>query len=174
MRGADPVSNVVRFILLLFLQVFLFRQISLGFGGKELLFIFITPLFIALLPLRTPRPLVVIFAFLIGFGTDLFYETLGLHAAASTFTGYIRQFVLTVLAPKDGYKVKANPDGNDLPQSWWLRYLGFMLGGYCLFYFSMEAFSPVFWKDISLKTLFTTPVSWLVCVILVSFLRPRV
>jgi len=38
----------------------------------------------------------------------------------------------------------------------------------------MEAFSPVFWKDITLKTLFTTPVSWLVCVIFVTFLRPRI
>jgi len=174
MRGNDAVSNVVRFILLLFLQVFLFRQISLGFGGRQQLFIFITPLFIALLPLRTPKPLVVIFSFFIGLGIDLFYDTLGVHAAAATFTGYVRQFMLLVLAPKDGYKVKASPDGKDLPQGWWLRYLGLVMVSYCLFYFSMEAFSPLFWKDIMLKTLFTSPVSWFFCVIIVTFLRPRV
>ena len=174
MRGADPISNTVRFVALLFLQVFLFRQVSLSFGGAEYLSIIISPLFIALLPLRTPRPLVVLFAFLLGFGTDLFYESLGVHMAAATFTGYARQYILRVLEPKDGFKVKATPEGRNLGFSWWMKYLAMVLVAYLLWYFSMEAFSPVFWKDIAFKTLVSLPVSWLVSLVLITFLRPRI
>lgn len=173
MGGVDAVSNVVRFVVLLFLQVFIFRQVSLGWGGADYIFVFLSPLFIALLPLRTPKPLVVIFAFLFGIGVDFFYETLGVHAAAATFCGYIRQFVLAILEPRDGYKVKASPDGKDLSPSWWLYYLAYLVAAYTLFYFSMEAFSPVFWKQIALKSLLTTPVSILLCGVFVVFLRPR-
>ena len=114
----------------------------------------------------------VIFAFLLGLSVDFFYGTLGVHAAAATFTGYIRQFALAILAPKDGYKVKASPDGKDLSRTWWIQYLGIMLTAYVVFYFSMEAFSPVYWQQILLKSLLTIPISWLLCGILVSFLRP--
>lgn len=174
MGGLDATSNIIRFFGLLFLQVFIFRQVSLGWGGADYIFIFIAPLFVALMPLRTPKPLVVIFAFLFGLGVDFFYETLGVHAAAATFCGYVRQFVLTVLEPRDGYKVKASPDGKDLSLNWWLAYLAYLVAGYTVFYFSMEAFSPVFWKQIILKSLFTIPVSLLLCGILVAFLRPRI
>jgi len=173
MRGVDLVSNAIRFAILLFLQVFIFRQISLGWGGAEYIFVFVSPLFVALLPLRTPRPLVVFIAFLFGLSVDLFYETLGVHAAAATFAGYARQFVLAILEPRDGYKVKASPDGKDLSQGWWFRYLGALAIAYTLFYFSMEAFSPVFWWQIVVKTVFTAPISWLLCLIVVAFLRPR-
>lgn len=174
MGGVDALSNIVRFFVLLFLQVFIFRQVSLGWGGAEYVFVFLSPLFIALLPLRTPKPLVVIFAFLFGLSIDFFYESLGVHAAAATFCGYARQYILSVLEPRDGYKVKASPDGKDLSPSWWLSYLAYLVAGYTIFYFSMEAFSPVFWKQITLKSLFTIPVSLLLCGILVAFLRPRI
>ncbi|MEM6770909.1 MAG: hypothetical protein AAF597_10020, partial [Bacteroidota bacterium] len=142
---SDTAKIAIRFFVLLFAQVFLFRQISLGFGGKEQLFVFVLPLFVALLPLRTPAPLVVIGGFAIGLGTDLFYETLGLHAAAGAFIGYARQFILNYLEPKDGYKVKASTDGRVLGRNWWMGYLFMILLGYCAFYFSIEAFSHVYW-----------------------------
>ncbi|OAV44687.1 hypothetical protein [Lewinella sp. 4G2] len=174
MRGSDPISNGIRFVVFLFLQVFLFRQVSISFGGTAYLSIIVSPLFIALLPLRTPRPLVVLFAFLLGFGTDLFYESLGVHMAAACFTGYMRQFILRSLEPKDGFKVKASPEGRDLGFSWWMKYLALMLTAYLVWYFSMEAFSPVFWKDITLKVACSLPVSWLVSLVLVIFIRPKI
>jgi hypothetical protein len=174
MGGVDPVSNIVRFLVILFLQVFIFRQVSLGWGGADYMFIFLGPLFIALVPLRTPKPLAVLLAFLFGISVDFFYETLGVHAAAATFCGYTRQFALAILEPHDGYKVKASPDGKDLSLSWWLSYLAYLVAGYTIFYFSMEAFSPVFWKQITLKSLLTAPASLLLCVIMIAFLRPRI
>lgn len=173
MRGNSLGANVGRFVLLFFLQVFVFRQVSLGWSGKEYLFIWLYPLFIAALPLRTPRPGVVALAFLAGLSVDIAYGTLGLHASAATATGYFRQFPLMFLEPKDGYKTKSTPEGRDLGQAWWVRYLAYVTVFYCVFYFSVEAFSPVFWQDILLKCLLSIPVSYLLSLILVSFLRPR-
>lgn len=170
---SDTTKSLILFFVLLFLQVFLLRQVSIGWGGKEYVFLFVVPLFIALLPLRMPRPLVVVLGFTIGFGTDLFYETLGLHAAAGTFAGYVRWFLLRIIEPKDGYKVKSSNQGRELPRNWWLSYLFMIISCYCFFYFSVEAFSHVFWLDILLKTLFTVPVSWLFCSVLVLFFQPR-
>ena len=174
MGGADPISNGIRFLVLLFLQVFLFRQVGLVVGGFEYLAVLVSPLAIALLPLRTPRPLVVFFAFLLGFATDLFYESLGIHMAAATLTGYLRPFLLRIIEPKDGFKVKATPEGRDLGTTWWMKYIAMILSAYLIWYFSMEAFSPVFWADVMLKTLVSLPVSWVVCLVLITFLRPRI
>jgi len=170
---SNTAKTIVLFFALLFLQVFLFRQITLGFGGKDYLFLFVTPLFVALLPLRTPPPLVVIGGFAIGLGTDLFYETLGLHAAAGAFSGYARQFILNYIEPKDGYKAKSSTEGRVLARNWWAAYLLMLMLAYCAFYFSIEAFSPIYWKDIFLKTLITTPVSFVVCGVFVLFMRPK-
>lgn len=169
----NTARTVILFFVLLLLQVFLFRHISLGFGGKEYLFLFVVPLFIALLPLRTPPPLVVIGGFAIGLGTDLFYETLGLHAAAGAFVGYARQFILNYIEPKDGYKAKSSTEGRMLGRNWWAGYLLMILLSYCAFYFSIEAFSHVYWKDIILKTLATVPVSFIVCGVFVLFIQPK-
>lgn len=174
MGGSDSLSNVFRFFTVLFVQVFLLRQISLGWGGKEYLFVFLAPLFIGLLPLRMPRPLIVFFGFLLGLSIDFFYDTLGVHAAAATLTGYLRQFVLRFLEPRDGYKAKASPDGRDLALAWWMRYLGVLTIVYCAWFFSMQSFSPVFWRDIFLKSLLTIPVSWFLSLIFVALVRPRI
>lgn len=169
----NPTRFILLFFTLLFVQVFLLRQISIGFGGKDYIFLYITPLFVALLPLLTPRPLVVLLGFLLGLAVDFFYETLGLHAAAGAFIGYARWLVLNLLEPQDGYKAKSSNQGRALTRNWWLSYLFFMIAGYCLFYFSVEAFSHVYWLDVLLKTLFTVPVTWLFCSALVLFFQPR-
>lgn len=170
----NSVRLFLLFSVLLFVQVFLLRQISIGYGDREYVFLFVVPLFVVLQPLRVPRPLVVLAGFAIGLGTDLFYETLGLHAAAGTFAGYVRQFALQVIEPKDGYKVKSSAKGRILGRNWWLSYLLLMITAYCLFYFSVEAFSHVFWLDILIKTVCTAAVSWLFCTALILFFGPRI
>ena len=174
MSGSDSLSNGLRFALLLFLQVFLFRQIGLVFSEKDYLAVLVSPLFIALLPLATPRPLVVLAGFAMGLGTDFFYESLGIHMSAAVFLGYIRRFILGALEPRDGYKVEANSRGRDLSLNWWMTYVALCLLAYCGWYFAMEFFSPVFWRDILLKTVISVPVSWVACMAFVLLARPRV
>ena len=173
MGGTDGIANGLRFALVLVLQVLVLRQINVVLGDATYLSVTITPVFLAALPLRTPRPLVVILGFLLGLGTDLFYESLGVHMAAGTLTGYARGFILTLVEPKEGFKTSSRSGGLSLPLQWWMAYTALMLGVYLLWYFGMEAFSPVFWRQILGKFALSLPVSWLVSMVLVTLLRPR-
>ena len=173
MSSAALVNSGIRFLVLLLLQIFLLRQISWGWGERDYLFVFLYPLFIALLPLRMTRGLVILLGFAFGLLLDLFYETLGLHAAALTFTAFLRGPLLRILEPRDGYGVKAAPVAADVNRTWLLRYLAFLFLGHCIFFFSVQAFSFVFLQDILLRTLFTFLASYAVAVLVMLIFDPR-
>ncbi len=163
----------LRFVLLLAAQVFLFNQIAWGWGGREYLFVFVYPLFVALLPLRAPRPLVILLAFLLGLAVDFFSETLGLHAGALTFTAYARPLVLRALRPRDGYNIKATPTTADLGAGWVSQYLSFLLLLHLLAFFLLQTFSIFFLGEIVLKTALSLPASLLTTAILVLLFSPK-
>lgn len=173
MSSQSLINSGLRFFFLLLIQVFVFNQVSWGWGGKDYLFIFVYPLFVALLPLGMARPLVILFGFILGLSVDFFSETLGLHAAALCFTAYCRPFVLSFLEPRDGYNIKANPSIQDLGAGWMLRYLALLLAFHCLFFFLMQTFSILFVADITLKTIFTFPASYAFVVVLVLIFKPK-
>ena len=79
-------SNLLRFIFLVFIQVFLLKNI--GYYNLSTPFLYI--LFILLLPFETPNWLLFIVAFLIGLTIDTFYDTLGINEAACTVLAFVR------------------------------------------------------------------------------------
>jgi hypothetical protein len=173
MTAQTILNNVVRFFLLAALQVIVFNQISWGWGGRALLFVFVYPLFVALLPLRMPRPAVILVAFLLGFAIDIFSETLGLHAGALTFTAYCRPFILSLLQPRDGYPIKANPVRSDLGTAWLVGYLAGMLCVHLLAFFLLQTFSLYFAGEILTKTLLTLPASLVFMVTAMLIIDPK-
>ncbi len=84
------IKNIVRFLLLVVIQVFLLNKMNL-FG-------YITPfiymLFIILLPLRTNKLLILFLAFLTGFTIDYFGDTPGLHSSATVLMAFLRPGLL--------------------------------------------------------------------------------
>lgn len=173
MNESGTINSAFRFLSLLILQVFLLKQISWGFGGKEYLFIFLYPLFIMMLPLQMPRPLVVFAGFAIGLSVDLFYETLGINAAAATFSAFLRPMILHIVRPRDGYNIKAHPTVEDLGWNWFLKYTAWFLAIHLFLLFSIQSFTFYFWDDILLKTLFTFIISFLGTVLLVLIFNPK-
>lgn len=166
-------NSGIRFLLLLFLQIFLLRQISWGFGGKDYLFVFLYPIFTLLLPIRMLKIGVILLSFLLGLAIDLFYETLGMHAAAATFLGFVRPALLRFVQPQEGYNIKAHPTGDSLGWPWFTRYTayGFLL--HCLFFFSVQAFTFVYWDEILLKTLFSFPASYFALLFAAFVFNPK-
>ena len=92
------VKNMIRLILMMFIQVFVMQRIPP-------LHQFIVPYFyfafILWLPFRTSRIQLLFIAFITGLLVDMFYKTPGLHAAASLLIAYIRPFLITLLLPKE-------------------------------------------------------------------------
>src|SRR5574344_613954 len=78
--------GIVQFLVLLCTQVLVLDNINLFGYVEPMLYIW----FILLLPIKTPKWLVLILSFLMGFCVDIFAGQVGFHTAVSTFTGFLR------------------------------------------------------------------------------------
>ncbi len=96
----NTAKNIIRFVVLVLLQVAVFNNIQLSGFLNPYVYI----LFILLLPFETPSWLLLILSFLIGFCIDIFSNTIGLHASACVFMGYMRPFVLNLISVRDNYE----------------------------------------------------------------------
>jgi hypothetical protein len=86
MGPAQIIRYIAHVLILLFLQLFLFRDTALL--GYAYIFVYIGA--ILLLPTQTTPILSMIIAFFIGFLVDMFYDTIGLHAAACVLIAFFR------------------------------------------------------------------------------------
>jgi hypothetical protein len=95
---SDLVRNLIRFILLIMVQVYVLNTIPH-------LHQFITPyvyyLFLLWLPFNISRIGLLITGFVTGMALDFFTMTPGLHAAACVLVAYARPFVINILTPKE-------------------------------------------------------------------------
>lgn len=131
----------IMFISLILVQVLILNQVQ--FSGFVNPYIYI--LFILLLPLSTPRYLLLILAFFVGLIVDIFLNSLGVHAAASVFIAYIRPAVIRVISNRE-------EDRSDYPGlkqngfTWFLWYVSIMvfLHHTVLFYLEIFSFSHFF------------------------------
>lgn len=144
--------NFLRFLGLVVVQGLVFKNVGNDWLQFPYLQIIVFPVFILLLPLRTPRPLVTLLGFGIGLVIDFFYNTLGLHASAAVFTAYIRHFILRLLEPRNGYNANYSPTAARMGIGWFLQYSSLLTILHLFFYFSVEAFTFVYIADILLKT----------------------
>ncbi|MBK5213059.1 MAG: rod shape-determining protein MreD [Flavobacteriaceae bacterium] len=90
MKSNDIVINIVRFVVLVFLQVLLLNNINLGGYINPYLYIY----FILMFPLDGNKGLLIFLSFLLGLSIDIFEDSGGVHAAACAFIAYIRPVVL--------------------------------------------------------------------------------
>ncbi|MEL7020750.1 MAG: hypothetical protein AAGK47_04025 [Bacteroidota bacterium] len=153
-----------RFIGLLILQVLVFQQVPLGSGWFAYTQIILYPVFILLLPLKTPPSLVILLAFLLGLGVDMFYDSPGIHASASVFMGWMRPTILRGISPMGGYDIDANPTKRKYGWFWFMQYAGILLALHLFWYFCIEVFTPVYYDRI----LWRWVTSWSVSMILVT------
>jgi len=82
--------NIVRFVLLLLIQVVICNHIN--FLGYINPYIYI--IFIFLFPIREERLLLLFVSFLLGLMVDVFSDSGGVHAAAAVFLAYARPVLL--------------------------------------------------------------------------------
>jgi rod shape-determining protein MreD len=90
------VKNIIRFILLVLLQVFIFNKIYLGGFINPYIYL----LFIILLPFETPWWLLLLSSFGIGLSVDIFTGSMGMHAATATLIAYLRPSIIRIILPK--------------------------------------------------------------------------
>lgn len=129
--------NIIRFFLLILVQVFIFSNIELSGYINPYVYV----LFIILLPFETPQWISLILGFLLGFTIDIFNETLGMHTAATVFMAYLRPFILAYFAPREGYESGSFPRVFYYGLPWFIKYAGILILAHHLVLFYLEMFS---------------------------------
>ena len=132
----DLVKNSLRFIFLVLFQVLILNNIQLSGYLNPFLYV----LFILMLPFQTADWLVLLLAFFVGITIDMFADTGGLHAAASVFIAFLRQPVLRLISPREGYEANQHPTIQQFGFGWFFTYAGILVLAHHLFLFYMEAF----------------------------------
>lgn len=129
--------NILRFIALLLVQVFVLDNIHLGGYINPYLYL----LFILLLPFEIPGWLLLLSSFAMGFGVDMFSGTGGIHAAASTLMAFTRPFVTQFVASRREYEPGIQPGIADLGLRWFITYAGSLILVHHTALFLLEVFS---------------------------------
>ncbi len=133
----EIVKNSARFIILLFLQVLIVKNIYLG---KYFIF-FPYILFILLLPFQTPRPFALLVSFALGLAVDAFYNTQGMHAASCVLMAFARGGVLKLFSPREGYDEILKPTIEHMGFTWFVSYSLVLIFIHHLLLFFLESFS---------------------------------
>lgn len=132
----EIIKIIVRFIILVILQVLLFNNIQ--FSGFVNPYVYI--LFILSLPFGTPNWLILVLSFVLGISIDMFSDSAGIHAAACTFMGYSRSYILSLMMPRDGYDESKSPSIKDMGFAWFVTYAAILTVLHHFVYFYMEVF----------------------------------
>ena len=128
--------NIIRFVVLVFIQVFLLKNINLYNLATPYLYI----LFILLLPFEIPNLLLFVLAFLTGLTIDAFYDTPGLHASACVLLAFVRVLFISITVQKEGFDNEPEPTLSIMGFRWFLTYAVVLTLSHHFFLFSLEAF----------------------------------
>lgn len=149
------VKNILRFCIIVVLQVLILNRITLHWFPEPAGALFIPsiyPLFILLLPFETPVWVLLMSGFFMGVTVDSFMTTAGMHACATVFMAYLRTNVLNALMPRNlSEYINQQPSIKNMGWMPFLVYSGFLLLIHHIVYFSIETWSSVSIGSLLLK-----------------------
>ncbi len=159
----------LRLLLLLAIDIFLVSRLEIGIYFVPHIYF----LSLLMLPVRSTKAVLLLFGFFSGLVMDIFMNTGGLHAAASTMMAFIRIFTLRFyLAPED-------EDNNIAPGLYtlgtrkYLIYASVLVLIHQLTFFSLEVFKTDSILLILEKTLASSVINILLLVcIQMLFMKP--
>jgi len=128
--------NFFRFVLFVFLQIFVLNHIQ--FNGFVNPYLYI--LFILLLPLEISGLLMLVLSFILGLIIDVASSTIGYHTIATVFLAYFRYHLLRFIAPRDGYEPGMASTMRTLGIPWFLKYISILTVAHHLVLFWIESF----------------------------------
>lgn len=155
MNSKNLIIQVLYFILYIFLQIMFMKNVVLF--DKAFCFIYIG--FLLLLPFETGTVLLLIIGFFVGLCVDVFYDSLGIHIAASVLMVYIRPYWINLITPRGGYEVGMEPTLKLMKFEWFATYALplIFIHHFALFYIETGGFSLFFFTFVKVvaSVLFT-------------------
>lgn len=127
-------AHIIQFFLLLSVQVLLMRNMVLF----NTAFCYIYVAFLLFLPIQMPKVPLLLLAFLVGIIIDVFYDTVGINAAACVLLAYLRPYVLALLTPRDDYEKNDSVNVHIMGWRWFTVYSLFLIFMHHLALFFLE------------------------------------
>jgi len=159
--------NIVRFILLLTIQIVMFNNMT--FLG------FIIPLpyilFIILYPVNANKSGLLLASFLLGLIMDLFSNSGGIHATACLVLAYYRPYIF-----KFSFGISYEYQTIKLNESLTPERFSFILLSVVIHHFVLfiiEAFQISFFWDILIRTLLSAVFTIISCIIIIYLIKPN-
>jgi rod shape-determining protein MreD len=162
-------SNTLRFILLALTQGLILNNVELGWGTHIMLY----PLFIMLLPIELSAVRLLLVAFVFGFVVDIFSNTFGLHASASTLFAFLRPRLFKLIQSRDNF------EGAEIAHVYAIGSRNFLIiyGGLLLFhhtwFFIISFFKFNDFFTILRNIILSVPISYLISMLVQFIFVPR-
>ncbi|MFZ4522323.1 MAG: rod shape-determining protein MreD [Bacteroidales bacterium] len=128
--------NIIRFFFLIFLQVLILNHINLSGYINPYFYIY----FILLLPFDTPKWMLLLAAFVLGWSVDIFTNTIGLNAAACVMMAFARPFVIAAISSGPESLLGDTPSLRNQGVKWFLYYAIILTLIHHLTFFYLEIF----------------------------------
>ena len=159
------IRNSIRWIVLMFLQIFVLNNIYLGGVFNPYLYVLI----ILSLPIELSAVAILFIGFFTGFTLDLFTHTLGMHTMSLTLLAFMRPKILDLVAPRDGFEFGSSVNVRDMGWGKYSVYALLLIFPHHLLLFTTEAFSSkLIWLAVQ-KTLLNTVLTFLLVFLIQSF-----
>eukprot|EP01136_Pigoraptor_vietnamica_P034710 Opistho-1_new@98999 len=134
MNSKTIILNIVRWLVLLFVQIFLLR--NLNYYNLSTPFIYV--LFLLVLPFGIPNLLLYLIAFGTGLTLDAFYDTLGVHTTACVALAFVRILFISISLNRDAID-EPEPSLGNMGFTWFTIYATLCIFIHHLFVFFLEA-----------------------------------
>ena len=156
------VAHSFQFVVFLGLQILLLRNLVLF--NTSFWFLYIG--FLLFLPIQMPKVMLLLLAFVSGITVDIFYDTIGINAAAALLLAYLRPYVLLVLTPRDDYEKSDSVNVHVMGWRWFSVYTLFLvfIHHLALFFLELGSFREVGFTLV--KVVVSTVFTFLVLVII--------
>lgn len=158
--------NIIRAVLLLLIQILIFNFVHITWFSIPFIEVFVYPLIIFLLPLRTPESLVIVIGFSAGLVVDIFMNTPGVHSGAGAFSGLARPYVINYFTPRGGYKVNISPAISTINLRWFLKYAAVMITLHCFAVSLIDIFQIKLLHYVLLRMILSAAISYVVIMII--------
>ncbi|MBX2841494.1 MAG: hypothetical protein KTR26_06965 [Flammeovirgaceae bacterium] len=163
-------KNIVHYILTFFLyilaQVVFFKNIALF----DVAFCYIYISFILLLPTSTTKISMLLIGFVLGLSVDVFYDTLGIHAAACVFVAFFRHSIIKLVEPTGGFDPGARPDVKALGFSKFFTYCLIMVLVHHFLMFFVSSSNLAYWNW-TLLYIFSSTICTTIFIVLIQQLK---
>lgn len=165
------IANIFRFIGIFLVQILILKNVDINTNYINL---YIYPLFILLLPIKMQRVWVLLIAFVFGLSIDFFYDSPGVHAAASVFIAFIRTGLFRIMEPRGGYDTKLSPNKHNFGMTWFTQYTGILMFLHLFLIFMLDVFDMGYLGSIFLKTILSYILSMLLLIIFTYVFNPKI